>query len=72
MLAASSKSNLGCAAGCGRTVSCSDHARIVPALQMTFHPFSEIFSEILQCHFSWPAQYLVRLDRDACCSAHCK
>ena len=23
-------------------------------------------------HFSWQAQYLVRLDRDTCCSAHCK
>ena len=23
-------------------------------------------------HFSWQAQYLVRLDGDPCCSAHCK
>ena len=23
-------------------------------------------------HFSWQAQYLVRLDYHACCSAHCK
>ena len=23
-------------------------------------------------HFSWQAQYLVRLDNDTCCSAHCK
>ena len=23
-------------------------------------------------HFSWQAQYLGRLDRDTCCSAHCK
>ena len=23
-------------------------------------------------HFSWQAQYLVSLDNDACCSAHCK
>ena len=23
-------------------------------------------------HFSWQAQYLVRLDGDTCCSAHCK
>ena len=22
-------------------------------------------------HFSWQAQYLVRLEGDACCSAHC-
>ena len=29
MLMVSSKSNLGCEAGCGRTVSWSDHARIM-------------------------------------------
>ena len=23
-------------------------------------------------HFSWQAQYLVSLDNDTCCSAHCK
>ena len=41
---------------------------------MTFDPFSEIFSEmlLLQCHFSWQAQYLVRLEGETCCSAHCK
>ena len=48
--------------------SWSDHARIIgPALEMTFHLFLEIFFEILQCHFSWQAQYLVRLDRDSIC-----
>ena len=26
----------------------------------------------LQCHFSWQAQYSVSLDYDTCCSAHCK
>ena len=52
--------------------SWSDHARIGPALEMTFHLFLEIFFEILQCHFSWQAQYLVRLDSDTCCSAHWK
>ena len=72
MLVVGSKSNLGCAAGCGLTVSCSDHARIVPALEMTFHEFSDISFEMLQCHFSWQVQYLVRLDGDTCCSAHCK
>ena len=83
MLVVSSKSNLTCEAGCGLSVSwsdhgrimvgsCSDHARIVPALEMTFHLFLEIFSEILQCHFSWQGQYLVRLDSDTCCSAHWK
>ena len=23
-------------------------------------------------HFTWQAQYLVRLEGDVCCSAHCK
>ena len=79
MLVVSSKSNLGCEAGCGLRFhgrimvgSWSDHSRIVPALEMTFHLFSKILSEILQCNFAWQAQYLVRLDRDTCCSAHCK
>ena len=83
MLVVGVKSNLGCEAGCGRTVSCSDHARIMlgsfsdhsrigRALEMTFHPFSANFFEILNGHFSWQAQYLVSLDYDACCSAHCK
>ena len=64
--------NLGCEAGCGLTVSCSDHARIGRALEMTFHPFSANFFEILDGHFSWQAQHLVSLDNDTCCSAHCK
>ena len=49
--------------------SCSDHSRIVPALEMTFHLFLDIFFEILQCNFAWQAQYLARLARDTCCSA---
>ena len=52
--------------------SCSDHARIGRALEMTFHPFSANFFEILDGHFSWQAQYLVSLDNDTCWSAHCK
>ena len=72
MLVVGVKSNLGCEAGCGLTVSCSDHGRIGHALEMTFHPFSANFFEILDGHFSWQAQYLVSLDYDACCSAHCK
>ena len=31
--------------------SCSDDSRIGPLLEMTFHLFSKILSEILQCHF---------------------
>ena len=94
MLVVGVKSNLGCEAGCGLTVSWSDHARIMlgswsdharimvgswsdhgrigRALEMTFHPFSANFFEIRDGHFSWQAQYLVSLDYDACCSAHCK
>ena len=48
--------------------SCSDHGRIGRALEMTFHPFSADFGRSI----SWQAQYLVSLDYDACCSAHCK
>ena len=61
------KSNLGCEA-----VSWSDPARIGPALEMTFQLFSRNLSEILESHFAWQAQYLVSLDNDTCCSAHCK
>ena len=25
-----------------------------------------------EIHFAWQAQYLVSLDNDTCCSAHCK
>ena len=52
--------------------SCSDHVRIVPALELTLQLFSANFSLILECNFAWQAQYLVRLEGDACCSAHCK
>ena len=50
--------------------SFSDHARIVPALEMTFHLFSANFCQMLGGHFAWQAQYLVSLDIG--CSAHCK
>ena len=83
MLVVGVKGNLGCEAGCGLTVSFSDHSRIMVgswsdhsrigrALEMTFHPFSANFFEILDGHFSWQAQYLVSLDNDTCYSAHCK
>ena len=58
--------------------SCSDHARIFSdhgrigrALEMTFQLFSANFCLILGAHFAWQAQYLVRLEGDACCSTHC-
>ena len=50
----------------------SDHSRIGRALSMTLHLFSDNVSSILECNFAWQAQYLVRLEGDACCSAHCK
>ena len=75
MLVVSSKSNLGCEAGCGLRFharimvgSCSDRPRIGNDVSPVF----EIFFEILQCYFSWQAQHLVRLDSDTCCSAHWK
>ena len=52
--------------------SFSDHSRIGPALEMTFQLFSRNFCKILESHFAWQAQYLVSLDNDICCSAHCK
>ena len=79
MLVVGVKSNLGCEAGCGGRFparmllgSFSDHSRIGPALEMTFQLFSRNFSKILESHFAWQAQYLVSLDNDTCCSAHCK
>ena len=77
------KSNLGCEAGCGVTVSFSDHARIMvgswsdparigPALEMTFQQFSRHSWESFQSQFAWQAQYLVMLEDATCCSAHCK
>ena len=75
----SAKSNLDERAGSvlqfhGRIMlgSCSDHARIGRALELTLQLFSANFSLILECNFAWQPQYLVRLEGDACCSAHCK
>ena len=79
MLLASAKSSLGGAAGSvlrflGRIIlgTVSDHSRIGRALEMTFHLFSANSCQMLGGHFAWQAQYLVRLEGDACCSAHCK
>ena len=52
--------------------SVSDHSRIGRALEMPLQLFSENFSKIRECNFAWQAQYLVRLEVDTCCSAHCK
>ena len=42
--------------------SCSERSRIGRALEMTLQPFSANLSQILEGHFSWQAQYLVRLE----------
>ena len=52
--------------------SVSHHSRIGCALEMTLQPFSANFSQMWECNFAWQAQYLVRLEGDASCSAHCK
>ena len=59
MLMVSSKRHLGWEADCGLMVSFSDHSRIMLLLQLSLH--CKYFFEILQCDFSWQAQYLVRL-----------
>ena len=48
---------------------CSDHGRIVFLLAEAIHGVS---AEILNLQISWQAQYLVRLEADCACSAHCK
>ena len=52
--------------------SVSDHGRIGRALEMPLQLFSANFCQMLGGHFAWQVQYLVRLEGDACCSAHCK
>ena len=79
MLVGSSKSNLGCEAGCGLTVSWSDHSRIMVGscsdrsrIVNDVSAISRNLREILENHFAWQAQYSVMLGDDTCCSAHCK
>ena len=80
MLVASAKSNLACEAGCGVTVSFSDHSRILLGsfsdrprigndVSAVFEKFLRNFGESF-CVAG--AVYLVSLDNDTCCSAHCK
>ena len=80
MLVVGVKSNLGCEAGCGLTVSWSDHSRnglgsfpdrprIVNEVSSVFSKFRSDFE---RSFFVAGAVLLVRLDNDTCCSAHCK
>ena len=48
---------------------CSECGRIVFLLAEAIHGVS---AEILNLQISWQAQYLVRLEADGACSAHCK
>ena len=66
-------------AGFSFAFSGSDHARIMVgysrigrALEMALPLFSVNFSKIWECNFAWQAQYQLRLQGDACRSAHCK
>ena len=56
------------------TSSWSEHGRIMfeSALRIGIDASAVFgkFSLILECTFAWQAQYLVRLEGDACCFAH--
>ena len=61
------------------TISCSDYPRIILGLSsesVRFFLLAEalhgVSAEILNLQISWQAQYLVRLEADCACSAHCK
>ena len=45
---------------------------MTPVAPRTVNDVSYVMRTKYASHFSWQAQYLVRLDRDTCCSAHCK
>ena len=75
LLLESAKSSLCGAAGCGLRFLgriMVERSRIGRALEMTFQLFSANFCQMLGGHFAWQAQYLVRLEGDACRSAYCK
>ena len=58
------------------TISCSDHARIIvdyPRIVVLLaEAIQGLSAEILNLKISWQVQYLVRLEADCACSAHCK
>ena len=59
------------------TISCSDCRRIIVGLSsnrlfLLAEAIHGVFAEILNLQISWQAQYLVRLEADCACSAHCK
>ena len=45
---------------------------VTPRIVNNVSCVKRINDESDECYFSWQAQYLVSLDYDTCCSAHCK
>ena len=66
--------------GCEMTISWSDYPRIILGLSSDYprivfllaEALHGVSAEILNLQISWQAQYLVRLEGDFACSAHCK
>ena len=62
------------------TILCSDYVRIILGLSsecrrivfLLAEAIHGVSAEILNLKISWQAQYLVRLEVDFACSAHCK
>ena len=55
------------------TISCSDHGRIILGLSSNRLCIGgSVSAAILNSKISWQAQYLLRLEVDIACSAHCK
>ena len=46
--------------------------RVMPVAPRIVSDVSYVMRINHEIHFAWQAQYLVRLEVDACCSAHCK
>ena len=44
----------------------------MPVAPRIVHDVSYVIWINHEIHFAWQAQYLVKLEGDACCSAHCK
>jgi len=44
----------------------------MPVAPRIVNDVSTVMLITCKIHFGWQAQYLVRCEGDACCSAHCK
>ena len=44
----------------------------MPVAPRIVNDVSYVMDIMHEMHFAWKAQHLVRLEGDACCSAHCK